>query len=568
MHKVEALLMVSLVLFGVWIAMIFNVRPSFLNIANSDSLAMVHALFPYYWLILSAYCVLCLSIFFLGVNNKLVHTLVLVQFSLVLYFTPFALSGLSWNPDNLWLSSVAKYVPDILSGKEVMFSTYTETFPSSFILTYSVTEVMGIDVFAFARFFPMFSIIALTLLGYVLASKFLGQRVAFISMLFVLPGWHYLDLHACPHMTGLLLLLTIMILLTRYERKPVAVIFLLMLSLVLSHPISPLTLSVFLVTVYFCIVMARRRFRRKIESINWIWSKKVLILFLGIVWIIWLLTAVFPISRSIEYAFRRVFTLSFGRSIVERVEEFSIGGGSFIYPEIFDLTRLTYASYVFVAGFLMLCDVTISKFMKKENTNNMFLRKVISFFSAFAFLAFSYLLLLGTGDHHLLYRGQIPFVLMVSIYIASYLFFDRKYNKIAKFFFSFWLLFLLLVFPVVSYSIGAYNSFPYSEGIGVKFIADNVHLSGKTVSMGTRHQISPYMDLSNVFYVIDFPPNLDKTHPEIIVLKKSSFYVIAMRYDISFEHNRFLELRDQLEEVVEYNKIYSNPTTETYVLNP
>lgn len=573
--KADVLLASSVVMFVAWMFIIYNAKSSFLRMANINPLAMIDALFPHFWLVLSIYCGFFLILFFSREKRRLAHVILLVQFALILHFTPFAMSGLTWNPDNLWLSSVAKYVPQVLIGEEVMLSIYAGTFPGSFILTQFITEVTGLDIFLFTRIYPIFSIVALTLIGYILTSKFVGQRVAFFSTFLVLLGWHYVDFHACPHMTGLLLLLTAMILLTHNKRKSVAVAFLVILALVLSHPISPLNLGIFLSVAYVCIYLIRRVIGKETESMRWVWSKKVLILFLGSAWITWLFYAVFPLNRSIEYALRRILTLRFSMSFIKRATEFSLGGGSFFYQWIFDLTRLTYVSYLIIAGILVLYDIFIFKLFR-ERVNDLLLKKTVLIISSICFVGFSYFLLLGTGDHHLLYRGQIPFILMISAYVASYFLITKRKNVkwrsyVVKLLFSFWVFFLAVSFPIVSYSIGAYNSFPQSEGIGMQFIAEKTLLFGKTVSMTTEQQITPYLDLLNnetVFQRVDFPPNLNKTMPDIVILKRSSFYTLALRYDLNLTNNRFIVLKDQLDSAIEYDIIYSNPTVEAYVFIP
>jgi hypothetical protein len=188
-------------------------------------------------------------------------------------------------------------------------------------------------------------------------------------------------------------------------------------------------------------------------------------------------------------------------------------------------------------------------------------------FSSFAFIAMSYLLLLGTGDHHLLYRGQILFVLMISIYIVSHFSFKKPKNQSYLILFSSWMAVLLFTFPIISYSIGAYNSFPVSERDGIVFVANYGKVSGKSISMGADQQLSPFINLTESVDFVGFPPDFNKTLPDIIMLRRSSFYVIAMRYDLSFENNRFVSLQDQLTNDVQYDRVFANPNIGVYILN-
>jgi hypothetical protein len=501
---------------------------------------------------------------------------VLVQLSLVLYFTPFALSGISWNPDSPWLSAISKYMPDILSEKQLVFSTYPQTYPSSFVFADCIMQVTGIDVFTFARFYPVFSIIALTLLGYVFASKFLEKRIAFFSMLLVLAGWHYVDFHASPHMAGLLLLVTIMVLATRTERKSMAIIFLLVPALILSHPISPINLGIFLLFIFLGMVIIRMLFRIRSADraifqplLGLRKRAPLLLLVVAIGWIYWMLFWVLPNDKSIQYALNRVLSLNL--TFLTKVSQFSVGGGSFIYPQIFRVEEITYLSYVAVAGILILQTLIAALRRRgKLSQNNRLVGKSVLLFPAFAYIAFSYSLLLGTGDHHLLYRGLIPFILLISIYVASCSFVEGKISKIGAILLSLWLLFLLLVFPIVSYNIAAYTSIPTSEGVAIKFIAEKVNLAGKTTSIGSPQQMTAYADPHIQFENVGIPePSvLSRTRIDVIALRETSYYVTSMRYDLSFENNSFVQLTRELEGDVRYDKIYSSPTTETYLLNP
>jgi hypothetical protein len=548
---------------------------------SNDPLAMIHALFPYFWFILSGYFILCVILFLSGEETKsFVYILVLVQLSLVLYFTPFALSGISWNPDSPWLSALSKYMPDILSGKQLVFSTYPQTYPSSFVFADCIMQVTGIDVFTFARFYPVFSIIALTLLGYVFASKFFEERIAFFSMLLVLAGWHYVDFHASPHMAGLLLLVTIMVLATRTERKSMAIIFLLVPAFILSHPISPINLGIFLLFIFLGMVIIRMVFRIRsadraiFQPLSGLRKRApLLLLVVAIGWIYWMLFWVLPNNTSIQYALKRVLSLNL--TFLTKVNQFSVGGGSFIYPQIFRVEEITYLSYVAVAGILTLQTLIAALRRRGKLSQNRLVGKSVLLFPAFAFIAFSYSLLLATGDQHLLYRGLIPFILVISIFIASCSFVEgrartRKISKIGAILLSLWLLFLLLVFPIVSYYIAAYTSIPYSEGVALKFIAEKVNLAGKTTSIGSSQQITAYADPHIQFENVGIPePSvLSSTRIDVIALRKTSYYVTSMRYDLSFENNSFVQLARELEGDVRYAKIYSSPTTETYLLNP
>lgn len=567
LQKSQMVFVFSSLLLISWVIMIINVRPIFLETASIDPLAMIHALFPLFWVIVIAYAMVCLAIFYFDIEGRFLHSWVLVQLSLILFYTPFALAGYAVNPDSLWLATEANYLPTIFSGGNVMFSTYTETYPSSFILTRYITEVTGMNAFAFTRIFPIFSIVLLTLLAYAFGSSFLKPRIAFIAMLLVLPGWHYMDFHMSPHVTGALLFFTILVLFASLKNSRVKItglIFISMIAMIIAHPVSPINLGIFIAVVYVLEMFSRKLIHASLRPFS---VTGGILLFLGVGWFNWMVNHVIPLDVTIEYAFRRVASLQFSRRIVGEVGSFSVGGGSFIYPDIFRLTELIYASYILIGFLLVLYGVISLKLKKRASGLN--LKVVTLFAAAICYVAFSYFLLLGTGDHHLLYRGLIPFILMISLVIGWHLVRSQKRGiTLIKITTLAYVVFLFSSFAIVAYSLQAYNSFPYSEGVAAKFVGEQVGVQNKTVSMTSDQQLAPYIDLTGHFSVAGFPPRINESRPDVIVVLRSSYYVYAMRYDLSFSQNRVVNLRNQLEVSVFYDPIYSNPTSQVYVLKP
>jgi hypothetical protein len=127
-----------------------------------------------------------------------------------------------------------------------------------------------------------------------------------------------------------------------------------------------------------------------------------------------------------------------------------------------------------------------------------------------------------------------------------------------------WLLFVLFSFPLISYSKEAYNTFPPSEGVGMNFIASHIRLNGKRISMDAKQQLIAFVNPSEYFSAVEFPPNLNKTQPDIVVLRNTAFFERAMRYDLSFDTNEFTQLQGNIEQNSWYNKVYSSTTFEIY----
>jgi len=561
---------VSFVLTGLWLVLIFNTVDVFQNVHRVDPLAMINVLFPYFWIILASFASLCFLSLYLDFNTKWLHLLLLSEISLVLFFTPFILSGFSWSPDSLWHGGVASCMPEILNGSKPAVSHYAMSYPLSFMTTYCVEQVSGIDVFSYTLYiYPPICIIAMTMLAYVFASKLLSPRKAFISMMLTLPALHFIEPHVSPFSAGTVLVLVSFVLLTMKGRIARSLSIFIILALTLAHPISPISFGIFLAAAGILNIFCKRKrvcggplFGTSFVASN--------LLFLGIVWFTWTMYHAMSVYKSIEYAMLNVVTLRFlGR--LEYASKWTAGGQGFIYSEIHKLNLEVYVVFLVFVSILLILDLSRGRFAWKKpmTTKHAAYKQITLAFSSIIYAGFGYLLFLATGQHCLLGRGLFFFILLGSMSISMYL--DRQ-NRTSKTFKDvitiIFVLYLLFSFPVISYSKEAYNTFTPSAGHGLTFVASHIDLSKNSISMSFDQQLAAYINLSKGFLKSEYPPCLlDGTGPDCIVLRMNSFFVSAMRYDFSFEENRYTELRDSLNKNINYSKIYSSPTFEVCCSN-
>lgn len=562
-------LAISLALFIPWISITFNAKNLFLNSRTIDPLAMVHALFPWFWILL--FISACCCIFFVvnGVHNKWIHIFLLSQISLFLFYTPWILSGYSVNPDTLWFTHVGISMEKILSGEELWLSDYGQAYPVSFLVTNLVTKITGANAVGYSLYVvPIFSAVAITILGYAVCCRFSDSSKAFVSMLFALPALHYFQVAVSARLFGFILSLTIMVFLLHFTRKSTALTFALMFVLIFTHPTSPFILGIFLIAMS----ISKLVFPRVKLPFS---SKSILLLGLG--WLGWFLYYVTFVHSSMRNAFIRVMTfqISTGLDVAQKIGS---TGGSFIFPEISLLTLLVYASFV---SFTLLLLVNVRRFnvmSKKSNQLNrdknvLSYRFYIPFVSALLYLPFSFLVLVATSrvgreTYGELERGMTSFVLMASICVGlSGILQPREKPKsiVSKQSLgAIWLFFLFVSFPLISYSTAAYTVLPPSDGVGMNFVASYFSLDGKTISTFGEQHLAVYADPSAHFSLVAFPPNLTQSRPDIVVLRDIGFFRTAMRFDLSFETNRFTVLQDEIQEDALYNKVYSSPTFSVY----
>jgi hypothetical protein len=624
---------------------------------GTDSLAMINVLFPYFWVILLAFVGICFSTFSISECPRWLHMLLIAQLSLMLYFTPFLLSGFSWSPDSLWHGGVPRYLPQILSGSEIEFSQYAASYPISFLTTYFATEIVGINIVPYTLYlYPLVACVLIATLSYFFAAKVFGNKAGFLALLFTLPVWHYIEPHVSPFSFGTILVLLALVLMTYKSRLAIVLSFITAIAVVLAHPISPLSLGSF-IFAYFFVGFFLRKYKGK--SLVFSNRSSFSILFsLGITWFLWTLNFSMNSYQGVKTAFLSVLNFNFLDRILS-VSNFAVGGQGFIYPEIHTISLVIYGFFLVIITFpffeylmhrslgtkisklrirssdenerSLISTETLSKILRglwigvssmsgiwftywifydiivwnktlaqvqKANYIGLILSivltilgaalgrrgifkkfktvfaqsnypsddKIVLSFAAFMNAMMGVVLFLSSGERFLLGRGLLYFLFFGSMVFTTYFLKSGHFgSKVRKVIASSIIVILFCSFPIISYSKEAYNSFTPSAEAGLTFLSSNIDLSKNSISMGVDQQLASYTDLSKDLVFVTFPPNLTSESPDVIVLRINTYYVISMRYDLSFFDNSYTELEEELEMNSNYNRIYSNGRFEVFV---
>jgi hypothetical protein len=112
----------------------------------------------------------------------------------------------------------------------------------------------------------------------------------------------------------------------------------------------------------------------------------------------------------------------------------------------------------------------------------------------------------------------------------------------------------------VAYSIDAYTSFPESERNGLEFLAGNVPLDEKRLDTNSVYQL--------VFYApYSIPSKLSwcDADASVYAFRSTGYYKAAIRYDLSFDDNRFARCLKAVKADSDYDRIYSNPAFAIYL---
>ena len=563
----------SVVVFGFWGVFVLSVASEYQNIsgyvnASADGVfrgfAMIEVLFPEFWIILLFFAGICFITFRQFEDKSWLHMLLIGELSLMLFFTPFLLGGFSWSPDSLWHGGAANYIPELLAGSKPILTHYVQAYPFSFATSFFAQQVLGIGVFNYTLYvYPLFCIVLIAETAYVFASRMLGYRIAFISMLMTLPSWHYFEGHVSPFSFGTILVFGILILLTSKKRGAITLSFVGMIVLVTTHPISPIALGVFLfaaisINIFLKIFAEHKGFIQKSSLVP-------IFLFLVVIWFGWTFFQAMKLYTGVDIAVSNVLSFNFINRIIY-ASGFTAGGDSFIIPEIHQLSLAIYGILFFV---LIIAGWDFLKVVrhKKEFDFGLVQKRLTLALAAVIYALMGFMLFLSSGERFLLGRGLLFFLFMGFMVIATYLFSQEKaFSRVKRGVAWILILFLLCSFPVISYSKEAYNTFTPTANFGLLFLGENVELSNmRTISMAMDQQLASYADLNENFTMLPFPPDLNTTTPDVIVLRINAYFVISMRYDLSFDNNSYTELRANLTRNSNYNRIYANPDFEIYV---
>ncbi|NLB74958.1 MAG: hypothetical protein GX799_00625 [Crenarchaeota archaeon] len=543
----------------------------YVTTVESNALAMIDVLFPYYWIIIGLFMTVCFFGFTLKERSRWLDIALLVQLAFMLFYTPFLMGGFSWSPDSLWHGGVGTYFPSVWEGLEYPLTQYCRSYPLSFLITFSAEQLLKVDIVTYTLYiFPPICIALISSLAYFFVSRIINKNTAFLTMLLALPALHYLEPHVSPFATGTVLLLISLILTTYKNAKAFALNMLVVLALVLTHPISPIFLGVYLFSVILVFLLTNVSFRLLKESLTSHTFKPtvrptliILLVFLAIVWTLWTTYGAAPNYAGVEKSILNVVNLNFLKNLISSMQWTTEGQG-FIYPEISQLGLFVYA--IFLGGVLLTLFSSLFTLMSKRKIDHLTITRIELAIAAIFSAVMSYLLFSSSGERFLLGRGLIFLLIFGAACIATY-FSGWIVNSTLKKKFPIYVLIFFLVcsFPVVAYSKESYNTFTPLAEEGLVYLTTEFDLSKHTLSMTSSQQLAAYADLSKDLKLVDFPPNMSRYEPDIVVLRLNSFYFISMRYDLSFTNNSYIELQEYLLENSEYIRVFNNSQFEIYL---
>jgi hypothetical protein len=484
----------------------------------------------------------------------------------MLWYTRYYLAGFTWEPDSARNLAVSLKIPEILNGLVFPGSGYGSEFPIAHILEYAIAKISGAGYVTYLHLVPLINIIIFTLLVYTFTSKLFSHRTAFLTTFISMIGMHYIIFIMGEHTTGLLLMLTILILALNNGMIWRILTFLMIPVIIICHPISPILLAVFLTAI-----MAGYLSLRNIRS----QSVTAAILVTCITgWISWPLiySQLVVINQGVSPVGGNLLSQIIPEDL-NTAQQYTLGN-AFIYSDIFNLNKAIYLIY----GLLAITTtgiILIRTYRKRRdwrdyliNRGGLSRQQIVLIICMPLFLLAT--VLMSEHAHDLLERALTPAILVMSGIIASItisLYNEVKalIKKLIAYMAVFILLFLTLSFPVVTYSIDAYSSFPLSEKSGLEFVANNVPLKEKILVDTFKQQMPLFQSDITGGTILSLKPSLDRG--DVFILRSTGYYYAAMRFEFSFTDNKVTRYREYLNMSPEVKSIYYNPSTSVFIKN-
>ena len=145
---------VSIILMLIWLIIIARAYTSFQDNRLTEPLAEIESLYPGFFIIISLFSILCFWTYKIGINDKILHIILLVEFACMLWLTPYLMSGLGREPDGIWHAAVSLNIPEILNGE--VASLYANNYPFSYIFNYSFQVITSTQTIPYASIvFPI-----------------------------------------------------------------------------------------------------------------------------------------------------------------------------------------------------------------------------------------------------------------------------------------------------------------------------------------------------------------------------------------------------------------------------
>jgi hypothetical protein len=471
---------------------------------------------------------------------------ILIVGAVILWYTPYAMAGLVKQTDTLWHMGTSMSMPEVLAGGSLPYSSYLSSFPLSFSFGYIVSQATGLDVVMLGNYLmPLIYICILVPLLFTVFRSFAGKNSAYLATLIGVGLMYHVSVHHSPQVVGTVLMLFSIMLVLKRRYAVAAVIGLALLPV--THIISFALFLVFLLTY-----LLYERYAPMLSSkldLGMLRERRTIMV----------VAALISGMALAAILFRSYISTSLSR--------FSIAGmPSFVWDNMVGVPWFKQITSIqYLAMFAIMAHFAVKFILKARDQDDGLIKRIfrmdprMSIAFTFAWLCLAAGLFIGMMGNSsvLIERGVTFFILFSALFIIARqadlsdvrTLLSRRSGKVV----AIVIVLAFMTYPLGSYAIDAYNSFPSSEGAGLAFLADDIRISNATIDMSSPGQLNAYIEPgSNV--------SIGSLNSDYIVWRLHAEYK-----DRLHDSNATMLKFDALDHNSSYNKIYSNPSFEVYV---
>lgn len=456
-----------------WLAFIYINYTDFQNLRHTDIFWVLDVINPYFYIIILALAIILGASIWSYTDEKWVHVVLLSIFGIILLCTPYFITGLARFPDTFGVVSSVENLPQLLSGS----TSYAANYPLSYVLFYSVSEILQIDLFVFSRFiFSPLVIVSFLIIWYLFVCRFFSPRIAYLSTFLAMPVM-LIEISITPNSVAVVLVLSALLLVSLNSLKGQFLTILLALALVLVHPINIIILAAIFISFRLVELLLGRP-----KNIGKMGISTTLILLIAVAWFGWSLY-ISPMGSSVIDSIVNVFTMDSRYS--QQFLEYSVGSGNLAYAWIQQLTQASYLIICLLGVFFIICTtkqaisdrIHSPSHMKKINSMNYKLFTILLTTGMIFIIACCSILFITDGQG-ILSRSLNISMLFLSAYIsaASIIIMStlskKKRQRLAKCLCASIIaafLILVIIYPLHGYARESYVSYPDSFGAGREF---------------------------------------------------------------------------------------------------
>ena len=197
----------------IWLIMVLCSYSTFQNTRSTEPYAEIKALFPHFFILL--FVMAGSTGFFIRKYDigKYSFIFILLSAALMLWYTPYLMSGFVKQTDTIWHMGMAANFPEIMGGSIMPYSSYLTSFPLSYSANFMFLEITGMELLTLANYvMPLMFIVMIVMLSYVVFSHFTDNRIAGIAALISFGMLHHISLHSSPQVIGFMIFFTAIIL--------------------------------------------------------------------------------------------------------------------------------------------------------------------------------------------------------------------------------------------------------------------------------------------------------------------------------------------------------------------